>query len=327
MKKKVAYILLMLAAFSVSAQSRQLTLHKSDYRMDGYLIVTNDSLLQRLYTERFDTIWLETPHNGVKLLKPHSIFWSNWTEEPTNCDGTFSVNRDTNVWFRDSNCISINQRWTTDFLFLNAKDTLEVNIRLTDIGMYYPRGEDDTATTHPYPSTAIAFRYADEDYYIPISDSIDWKPNEICLRDSVHLTISIQRDRLGPRGETPYTEVTAWERIHIPGEVDTIGRFVCYKGDTIYFTSREAYWETHIINDNPNQQNGWDEHIGPLFILSLQENLCKKMQGVFFKHVQFYDRGNRWWTTNYYRTQPKDHNVQGAWPDLPCTIYLQEKRF
>ena len=327
MKKKVAYILLMLAALSVSAQSRQLTLRKGDYRMDGYLIVTNESLLQRLHTERFDTIWLETPHNGLKLLKPHSIFWSNWTEEPAGCDGTFSVNRDSIVWFRDNNYISINQRWTTDFLFRDAGKTVEVNIRLTGIGMYYPRGEDDTATTHPYPSTAIAFRYADEDYYIPLSDSIDWKPNEICLRDSVHLTISIQRDRLGPRGETPYTEVTAWDRIHIPGEVDTIGRFVCYNGDTIYFTSREAYWETHIINDNPNPQNGWDEHIGPLFILSLQENLCKKMQGVFFKYVQFYDRGNRWWTTEYYRTQPKDHNVQGAWPDLPCTIYLQAKRF
>ncbi len=327
MKKKVAYILLMLAALSVSAQSRQLTLSKSDYSMDGYLVVTNDSLLQRLHTERFDTIWLETPHNGVKLLKPHSIFWSNWTEEPAGCDGTFSVDRDTNVWFRDSNCISINQRWTTDFLFRNAENIMEVNTRLTGIGMYYPRGEYDTATTHPYPSTAIAFRYADEDYYIPISDSIDWNQNEICLRDSVHLTISIQRDRLGPRGETPYTEVTAWERINIPGEVDTIGRFVCYNGDTIYFTSREAYWSKHIINDNPNPQNGWDEHIGPLFILSLQENLCKKMLGVFFKYVQFYDRGSRWWTTDYYRTQPKDHNVQGAWPDLPCTIYLQEKRF
>lgn len=72
MKKTVAYFLLMLAALSVSAQSRQLTLSKVDYRMDGYLIVTNDSLLQRLHTERFDTIWLETPHNGVKLLKPHS---------------------------------------------------------------------------------------------------------------------------------------------------------------------------------------------------------------------------------------------------------------
>ena len=77
MRKEVAYILLMLAALSVSAQSRQLTLSKGDYRMDGYLIVTNESLLQRLRAERFDTIWLETPHNGLKLLKPHSIFWSN----------------------------------------------------------------------------------------------------------------------------------------------------------------------------------------------------------------------------------------------------------
>ena len=51
-------------------------------------------------------------------------------------------------------------------LFQNYKEMVGVDVRLTDIGMYYPRGEDDTATTHPYPATAIAFDYADEHYYI-----------------------------------------------------------------------------------------------------------------------------------------------------------------
>jgi hypothetical protein len=194
--------------------------------------------------------------------------------------------------------------------------------------MYYPRGEYDTATTHPYPATAIAFRYADEEYYIPVSDSMDWDHSEITIRDSVHLTISIQRYRLGPLGESPYAEVVAMKRIHVPGEEDTLGRFVCYNGDTICFTSREANWEvyTYCTNAHPNPFNDRD-NIGELHILSLQENLCKRMRGVFFKYVQFHDRGNHWWTTKYRRTQPKEPNVQGSWPPNPCTIYLQEEKF
>ncbi|MBR3528859.1 MAG: hypothetical protein IKN84_04280 [Bacteroidales bacterium] len=326
MKKTIAYLLFLLAALSASAQTRQMMLHKGDYRMDGGLIVTNDSLLQHLRSNRYDAIWLETPHNGVKLLKPH--YWNDTNDEPADCDGSFYAKRDSIVSFRDSNHISIYQRWTTDFLFRNAEEKVETNVRLTSFGMYYPRGEYDTATTHPYPATAIAFRYADEEYYIPVSDSMDWDHSEITIRDSVHLTISIQRYRLGPLGESPYAEVVAMKRIHVPGEEDTLGRFVCYNGDTICFTSREANWEvyTYSTNAHPNLFNGRD-NIGELHILSLQENLCKRMRGVFFKYVQFHDRGNRWWTTKYRRTQPKDPNVQGAWPPNPCTIYLQEEKF
>ena len=213
-------------------------------------------------------------------------------------------------------------------LFQNYKEMVGVDVRLTDIGMYYPRGEDDTATTHPYPATAIAFDYADEHYYIPLSDSIQWGYNEITLRDSVHLTISIQRDRRGPHGESPYTEVVALERIRVPGEVDTIGRFVCYNGDTIYFTNKEANWEVfnYSVGDHPTLRNGWDD-IETLHILHLRKPLAIKMMGVFFKYVQYYDRGNRQWTVKYYRTTPKDLGAQGAWPSDPYTIYLQEERF
>ena len=318
--------LLTAVAFTASAQNHQLTLHKGDYRMDGDLVVTNDSLLQLLRTERFDTIRLETPHNGFKLLKSH--YWRGQSEEPADCDGIFDVKRDGLAWLRDGNRMSISRRWKADYLFQHAKDMIEVNVRLTDIGMYYPRGEDDTSTTHPYPATAIAFDYADEHYYIPLSDSIQWGYNEITLRDSVHLTISIQRDRRGPHGESPYTEVVALERIRVPGEVDTIGRFVCYNGDTIYITNKEANWEVfnYSVGDHPTLRNGWDD-IETLHILHLRKPLAIKMMGVFFKYVQYYDRGNRQWTVKYYRTTPKDLGAQGAWPSDPYTIYLQEERF
>ena len=213
-------------------------------------------------------------------------------------------------------------------LFQNYKEMVGVDVRLTDIGMYYPRGEDDTATTHPYPATAIAFDYADEHYYIPLSDSIQWGYNEITLRDSVHLTISIQRDRRGPHGESPYTEVVAVERIRVPGEVDTIGRFVCYNGDTIYITNKEANWEVfnYSVGDHPTLLPKHD-NLETLHILHLRKPLAIKMMGVFFKYVQYYDRGNRQWTVKYYRTTPKDLGAQGAWPSDPRTIYLQEERF
>lgn len=313
-------------ALTASAQNHQLTLHKGDYRMDGDLVVTNDSLLQHLRTERFDAILLETPHNGFKLLKSH--YWRGLSEEPADCDGTFVVKRDGLAQLRDGNRMSISRRWVADYLFQHAKEMIEVNVRLTDIGMYYPRGEYDTATTHPYPATAIGFDYADEDYYIPISDRIDWRFGKITLHDSVHLTISIQRDRRAPHGESPYIEVVAMERIHMPGEVDTIGRFVCYNGDTIYFTNKEANWEVfcYSVGDHPTLHHDYD-NIETQYILHLREPLALKMTGVFFKYVQYYDRGNRMWTVKYHRTQPKDLNVQGALPSDPGTIYLQEERF
>ena len=104
--------LLTAVAFTASAQNHQLTLHKGDYRMDGDLVVTNDSLLQLLRTERFDTIRLETPHNGFKLLKSH--YWRGQSEEPADCDGIFDVKRDGLAWLRDGNCMSISRRWKAD---------------------------------------------------------------------------------------------------------------------------------------------------------------------------------------------------------------------
>ena len=297
MKKIIAIPCLLLAvSLTASAQNSQLTLRKGDYRMDGNLVVTNDSILQRIQSERFDAIRLETPHNGFKLLKSH--YWRGQSEEPADCDGTFVVEKDGLAWLRDGNRMSIYRRWHPDYLFQNAKEMITVDVRLTDFGMYYPRGEDDTATTHPYPATAIAFDYADDDYYIPISDSVPWNNEDATIHDSVHLTISIQRDRRGPHGESPYTEVVALERIRVPGEVDTIGRFVCYNGDTVCFTN-----------------------------LHLRKPLLKKMLGRFFKYVQYYDRGNRQWTVKYYRTTPKDLGAQGEWPSDPYTIYLQERRY
>ena len=231
MSKFFATLCLLLAvSLTAPAQNSQLTLRKGDYRMDGDLVVTNDSLLQLLRTERFETIHLETPHNGFKLLK--SRYWRGPSEEPADCDGTFVVEKDGLVWLRDGNRMSIYRRWEPDYLFRNAKEMIAVDVRLTDFGMYHPRGEDDTATNHPYPATAVAFRHADEEYYIPIGDSVPWNTEDATIHDSVRLTISIQRDRRGPHGESPYTEVVAMERIRVPGEVDTIGRFVCYNGAT-----------------------------------------------------------------------------------------------
>ena len=318
--------LLTAVAFTASAQNHQLTLHKGDYRMDGDLVVTNDSLLQLLRTERFDTIRLETPHNGFKLLKSH--YWRGQSEEPADCDGIFDVKRDGLAWLRDGNRMSIYRRWEPDYLFRNDKERIEVDVRLTDFGMYHPRGEDDTATTHPYPATAVAFRHADEEYYIPIGDSVPWNTEDATIHDSVHLTISIQRDRRGPHGESPYTEVVALERIRVPGEVDTIGRFVCYNGDTIYITNKEANWEVFSYSVGDHQRL-LPEHdnLETLCILHLRKPLSIKMMGVLFKYVQYYDRGNRQWTVKYYRTTPKDLGAQGAWPSDPYTIYLQEERF
>ena len=327
MSKFFATLCLLLAvSLTAPAQNSQLTLRKGDYRMDGDLVVTNDSLLQLLRTERFETIHLETPHNGFKLLK--SRYWRGPSEEPADCDGTFVVQKDGLVWLRDGNRMSIYRRWEPDYLFRNAKEMIAVDVRLTDFGMYHPRGEDDTATNHPYPATAVAFRHADEEYYIPIGDSVPWNTEDATIHDSVRLTISIQRDRRGPHGESPYTEVVAMERIRVPGEVDTIGRFVCYNGDTIYITNKEANWEVFSYSVGDHQRL-LPEHdnIGTLRILHLRKPLAIKMMGVFFKYVQYYDRGNRQWTVKYYRTTPKDLGAQGAWPSDPYTIYLQEERF
>ena len=318
--------LLLSVSLTAPAQNSQLTLRKGDYRMDGNLVVTNDSILQRIRSERFETIHLETPHNGFKLLK--SRYWRGPSEEPADCDGTFVVEKDGLVWLRDGNRMSIYRRWEPDYLFRNAKEMIAVDVRLTDFGMYHPRGEDDTATNHPYPATAVAFRHADEEYYIPIGDSVPWNTEDATIHDSVRLTISIQRDRRGPHGESPYTEVVAMERIRVPGEVDTIGRFVCYNGDTIYITNKEANWEVFSYSVGDHQRL-LPEHdnIGTLRILHLRKPLAIKMMGVFFKYVQYYDRGNRQWTVKYYRTTPKDLGAQGAWPSDPRTIYLQEERF
>ncbi|MBR1549913.1 MAG: hypothetical protein IJ634_04680 [Bacteroidales bacterium] len=328
MKQFFAILCLLLAVgLTATAQNRQLILRKGDYRTDGNLVVTNDSLLQRIRNERFETIRLETPHNGFKMLKSH--YWKDSSEESSDYDGTFEVDRNGLVSLRDGNRMSVYQRWVADYLFLNADEMIEINVRLKNIGMYYPRGEDDTATTHPYPASAIAFDYADEEYYIPLSDSVEWKYDEISLRDSVHIAISIQRDRQGPLGESPYAEVVAMERIHVPGEVDTIGRFVCYNGDTIYFTNKEANWEVfhYSVGDHPTL-NPDKDNIGTLRILHLREPLAVKMMGVFFKYVQYYERGIRMWTVKYYRTQPKDPNVQDAWPPSePGTIYLKEQEY
>ena len=118
------------------------------------------------------------------------------------------------------------------------------------------------------------------------------------------------------------------ERIRVPGEVDTIGRFVCYNGDTIYITNKEANWEVFSYSVGDHQRL-LPEHdnLETLHILHLRKPLAIKMMGVFFKYVQYYDRGNRQWTVKYYRTTPKDLGAQGAWPSDPCTIYLQEERF
>ena len=327
MSKFFATLCLLLAvSLTAPAQNSQLTLRKGDYRMDGDLVVTNDSLLQLLRTERFETIHLETPHNGFKLLK--SRYWRGPSEEPADCDGTFVVEKDGLVWLRDGNRMSIYRRWEPDYLFRNAKEMIAVDVRLTDFGMYHPRGEDDTATNHPYPATAVAFRHADEEYYIPIGDSVPWNTEDATIHDSVRLTISIQRDRRGPHGESPYTEVVAMERIRVPGEVDTIGRFVCYNGDTIYITNKEANWEVFSYSVGDHQRL-LPEHdnLETLCILHLRKPLSIKMMGVLFKYVQYYDRGNRQWTVKYYRTTPKDLGAQGAWPSDPYTIYLQEERF
>lgn len=327
MSKFFAILCLLLAVrLTAPAQNSQLTLRKGDYRMDEDLVVTNDSLLQRIRSERFDAIHLETSHNGFKLLK--SRYWRGPSEEPADCDGTFVVEKDGLVWLRDGNRMSIYRRWVPDYLFRNDKERIEVDVRLTDFGMYHPRGEDDTATTHPYPATAVAFRHADEEYYIPIGDSVPWNTEDATIHDSVRLTISIQRHRGGSFGESPYTEVVALERIRVPGEVDTIGRFVCYNGDTIYITNKEANWEvfSYSVGDHPTLRNGWND-IETLHILHLRKPLAIKMMGVFFKYVQYYDRGNRQWTVKYYRTTPKDIGAQGAWPSDPRTIYLQEERF
>ena len=96
MKKIIATLCLLLAvSLTASAQNSQLTLRKGDYRMDGNLVVTNDSILQRIRSERFDAIRLETPHNGFKLLK--SRYWRGPSDEPADCDGTFVVEKDGSV--------------------------------------------------------------------------------------------------------------------------------------------------------------------------------------------------------------------------------------
>ena len=83
MRKFFAILCLLLAVrLTAPAQNSQLTLRKGDYRMDGDLVVTNDSILQRIRSERFEAIHLETPHNGFKLLK--SRYWRGPSEEPAD---------------------------------------------------------------------------------------------------------------------------------------------------------------------------------------------------------------------------------------------------
>lgn len=201
-----------------------------------------------------------------------------------------------------------------------------IHVRLTDIMMYEPRGENDT-TTHRFPSTALAFTYKGEEYSIPVSDRLEWGYDDIALHDSVRLVLCI-RDQRGFRNEYPYAEVVAMERIHVPGEVDTIGRFVCYNGDTIYITNKEANWGIQPIMISERCWGLLDEVVY-IQVLHLHDEFCRTMRSRFVKYVDYYDRGNRMWTVRYYRIRDsfKVHNAPVELDIDPCTIYLKEQEY
>ena len=72
--KRLAPILLMLCAtLTARAQEDTLTILRKDYRNDdGRTVIVNKPLLQRLHKGNVQTVKLETPHNGFKVLKPRA---------------------------------------------------------------------------------------------------------------------------------------------------------------------------------------------------------------------------------------------------------------
>lgn len=324
--KRLAPILLMLCAtLTARAQEDTLTILRKDYRNDdGRTVIVNKPLLQRLHKGNVQTVKLETPHNGFKVLKPHLRQYQN--TEPTGCDGFLIMWDTTRLWFNSQadSCLPYRRKWTTDYLFrgLEYSDGIAVlrhHARVSDICEYECRGEFDDGN-HEFPSSAICFNYADEYYYIPVDDDC-WKDSvEIDLGDSVCLTMTVYRDRKGEVGEQPYAEVTDMRRIRTEGEIDTIGRVIGY-GDTLYITHLDGYWAwSRYLTSDMAKEFGLsaDEYY---IVLNMNETFCKRMKIRFFRRVDYYNRGNRIW---HEYLPLKNTGVQN--PDFDnCTLWLRAK--
>lgn len=199
--------------------------------------------------------------------------------------------------------------------------TLQIHARLTDIGMYEPRGEIDTIE-HEFPPSAVAFDYHHEGYYIAINDHLDLR--EIEFIDSVRMAITVWRDRKDIYGESPYAEVTAIERLRAEGEVDTLGRFLCYNGDTIVFTNEDARWEWRSFRNLHIGCSLPDDNIRYYVLLYLNDAFCQKMRVTLWRYVEYYDRGNHRWFVRYKPYHP-DMQPSSVPSNPPCEIQLMEE--
>lgn len=189
--------------------------------------------------------------------------------------------------------------------------TLQVQARLTSIGMYEPRGEIDTIV-HEFPASAVAFDHEGKHYYIAIDDSLDL--SDISFRDSVRMTITVWRDRQDPHGTSPYAEVTAIERLRDVGEIDTIGRVIGY-GDTLYITHLDGRWDWKYY-----LTACWGGNLESCLVLHMNEDFCLQMRSKLFRRVDYYDRGNNNWH-EYLPLKAKSSPINAF---LDCDLWLTD---
>ena len=188
--------------------------------------------------------------------------------------------------------------------------TLLINARLTDIGMYEPRGEIDTIV-HEFPASAVAFVYEGKEYHsVGLNDSLELV--DIDYRDSVKMTITVWRDRKDLMGRSPYAEVTAIERLRAVGEIDTIGRVIGY-GDTLYITHLDGRWDWKYC-----LTACWGGDLESCLVLHMNEDFCLQMRSKLFRRVDYYDRGNN----NWHEYLPQKAKLTPINAFLDCDLWL-----
>lgn len=323
--KHTTFIFLFVAIFgAATAQQTEITLSRSDYKMqDGQPVVTNDSLLRMLHRGTVKTVYWETPHNGRKVLKAYRDYSY---PAPTDCDGYLWMFNDTTLCFHSpaDSVLPYKPLWTTDYIFRNlkySKSVAEIHhcTHVEDFCEYECRGEIDDGN-HEFPASAIVFIYSEESYYIPINGGSNW--DDIKLGDSVCLTMTVYRDRRGHYEEKPYAEVTAVKRICIESEVDTLGRIFCYSGDTIVFTHKDANWkwEQHSFYAATGDSSVKFVEYWPL--LQMNEAFCQQINKKNIRFVERYDRCNHRWRKIY--APRRKRNSAETQQEPACTLTLEE---
>ena len=164
-------------------------------------------------------------------------------------------------------------------------------VKIDSYGMYAPRGEN-SVPPYKYPSTAISFQYNERSFYLPILDSV-WPDFGIDFGDTVLLTLTTFKNRIGYFKENPYVVITNIQRMRSAGVHDTLCRLISF-ADTVYVTDADAHW---TVERYRHACYGVSEERlrNPMWVLHIKGSLCGKLSTLVCQSADYYDRGNRRW--------------------------------